>query len=65
MRIQQTNQNFGAIRVKGVLTGSNHAKIIENFALEQNKIADFGENAFGVIHRYIQTMSGSKKEIRI
>ena len=35
MRIQQTNQNFGAIRVKGVLTGSNHAKIIENLVVLQ------------------------------
>ncbi len=58
-------QNFGAIRVKGVLAGSHNAKTIEKFALEQNKTADFGENAFGVIHRYIQTMAGSEKEIEL
>ena len=62
MRIQSQNLNFGAIKIKGLKTGSEASKEAYKFAREEKLHLEIGKNNAGKTHKYIQTDQNSTTE---
>ena len=59
MRIENQNTNFGAIRVKGIKSGTKQAQTLDVIAKRYGETAQYGLNWMKKPRKYIQTQNNS------
>ncbi|MEI8378206.1 MAG: hypothetical protein WCF95_06675 [bacterium] len=65
MIIQPQNQNFGAIKIKGIKAQSDAAVTVMLQARHHGKDIEMGQTEKNEFFRYVQTRQGSKKEFDV